>query len=192
MYKNLGGTCINLSFWTFVECNLHIYYSPCKRACYSSDIPEPEILPRPVPFWDRRRGSGGFGGIQVRRVPMRAMAMESASSIDAMVLPAFQPDVMLKADQVEIISPQDVAPVQRTRKLFPETWLWKSEQVQYVYCLLIYMYTYSVVLWLVDVNVKVVHKRISHWHFFLLYRHSYSCSVKMYNYVCLYTILGNL
>ena len=117
-----------------------------------------------------------------RRVPMRAMAMEPAS-MDAMVLPAFQPDVMLKANEVEIISPQDVAPVQRTRKLFPETWLWKSEQVQYVYCLLIY--TVSVVWCLVDVNVKVVHKRISHWHFFLLYRHSYSSSVKMYMYACI-------
>jgi len=118
-----------------------------------------------------------------RRVPMRAMAMEPAS-MDAMVLPAFQPDVMLKSDQVEIISPQDVAPVQRTRKLFPETWLWKSEQVQYVYCLLIY--TLSVVWCLVDVNVKVVHKRISHGHLcFLHYRHSYSSSVKTYMCACI-------
>ncbi|KAH3723816.1 hypothetical protein DPMN_049610 [Dreissena polymorpha] len=35
-----------------------------------------------------------------------------------------------KADIV--VAPKDLAPVQQTRKLFPETWLWKSQIVPYV------------------------------------------------------------
>ncbi|WAR21624.1 CD109-like protein [Mya arenaria] len=73
--------------------------------------PEPEILPVPME-WMRRS-----------RRPMLAMG-------DIERIPGMAPSMILMKSAIPTAVPSaELVPVQRTRKLFPETWLWRSEKV---------------------------------------------------------------
>ncbi|XP_052244580.1 pregnancy zone protein-like [Dreissena polymorpha] len=66
---------------------------------------------------------GGFGGNN-----MMVMAVPLMGRMDGPMREQMRPMPPLpKADIV--VAPKDLAPVQQTRKLFPETWLWKSQIV---------------------------------------------------------------
>ncbi|XP_052773206.1 CD109 antigen-like [Mya arenaria] len=74
--------------------------------------PEPEILPVPME-WMRRS-----------RRPMLAMG-------DIERIPGMAPSMILMKSAIPTAVPSaELVPVQRTRKLFPETWLWRSEKVE--------------------------------------------------------------
>ncbi|KAH3723819.1 hypothetical protein DPMN_049614 [Dreissena polymorpha] len=99
-------------------------------------IPEP--VPMPANGGGRWRGGGGggagggggmfpsFGGFGGNN--MMVMAVPLMGRMDGPMREQMRPMPPLpKADIV--VAPKDLAPVQQTRKLFPETWLWKSQIV---------------------------------------------------------------
>jgi hypothetical protein len=63
---------------------------------------------------------GGVGGPDGVMMGMPGMAMANAA------VRRIQPEAL---PDITPVAPKDLAPVQRTRKLFPETWIWKSEKI---------------------------------------------------------------
>ena len=97
-------------------------------------VPPPPIWdePRPVPFFGNfmRRGNGGFGGVA------RLAGAGPMMAFDAMPMAAPERSMSVDSAPVfdfkQITLKEDLAPVTRTRKLFPETWLWESTTVESV------------------------------------------------------------
>ena len=74
-------------------------------------------------FRNAARGAAGMADVAMA-APRLAMASGSI-----MAGPGPVPTVDMKP----IISKDNLAPVKRTRKLFPETWLWKSTDIESVH-----------------------------------------------------------
>ncbi|KAH3873347.1 hypothetical protein DPMN_036581 [Dreissena polymorpha] len=75
-------------------------------------IPEPEPMPL----------SWGWKSLRSAMPAMHVAALSSMTESRRVNLP-------LQMETDIVVAPKDLAPVQQTRKLFPETWLWKSQVV---------------------------------------------------------------
>ena len=106
------------------------YYVVCSFLLQLAPPPPIWDEPRPVPFF-----GGGGGG-------MRAVAFAGAAgmaNMDLAAMPMAVPERSLSLGSapvldIETVLPKEnLAPVTRTRKLFPETWLWEEATVKSVF-----------------------------------------------------------
>ena len=109
------------------------YYVVCSFLLQLAPPPPIWDGPRPVPFFGDFMRRGGGGG-------WRAVAFAGAApmaDVDVAAMPMVVPERSLSLDSTQslktVIPKENLAPVTRTRKLFPETWLWEEATVKSVF-----------------------------------------------------------